>query len=181
MQAAIETIAEVGYAKASFARIAARAGISAGLISYHFSSKSDLISQLVRDVNEAVERAMEARAQGAESYVAALRGVIEGFVHYCADHSSQLIAVGQIEDSEGWADQEHERSVREVEEMLREGQESGEFRDFSARLMAVSLLAAMEATPTELFARPGTDVETYADELATTFELAVRRPPQEGT
>jgi Bacterial regulatory proteins, tetR family len=32
--AAIDTIAEVGYARASFARIAARAGISPGLISY---------------------------------------------------------------------------------------------------------------------------------------------------
>ncbi len=176
VEAAIETIVEVGYAKASFARIAARAGISAGLISYHFASKSELIEQIVRDVNDATERAVEGHTRGAETHLAALRALIEGFVHYCAQHPSQLIAVGQIEDSEGWGAGEHEKSVCEFEQMLREGQDQGEFRDFSPRLMAVTLLAALEATPTELSARPDTDVDTYADELAVTFELAVQRP-----
>ena len=176
VEAAIETIAEVGYAKASFARIAARAQISAGLISYHFSGKSELMEQVVRDVDDAMERALEGRVEGAESHLAALRALIEGFVHYCADHPSQLIAVGQIEDSEDRGASEHEKSVSEFEQLLREGQSHGEFRDFTPRLMAVTLLAALEASPTELFARPDTDVGTYADELATTFELAVQRP-----
>src|ERR1700678_985610 len=51
--AAIDTIAAVGYAQASFARIAERVGISRGLISYHFAGKDDLIKQVVIDVLEA--------------------------------------------------------------------------------------------------------------------------------
>ena len=47
---AIDTIAEVGYAGASFARIAERLGISRGLISYHFAGKDDLIKQVVHEV-----------------------------------------------------------------------------------------------------------------------------------
>jgi TetR/AcrR family transcriptional regulator, fatty acid metabolism regulator protein len=50
--AAIDTIAEAGYAHMSFARIAGRAGISRGLISYHFAGKDDLIKQVVHDVVE---------------------------------------------------------------------------------------------------------------------------------
>ena len=40
VQAAIDTIAEVGYAKASLDRIGARIGISKGLIGYHFAGAS---------------------------------------------------------------------------------------------------------------------------------------------
>ena len=51
VDAAIETIAEIGYAKASFARIAERAGLSStGLISYHFANKSELIEQAALSV-----------------------------------------------------------------------------------------------------------------------------------
>jgi TetR/AcrR family transcriptional regulator, fatty acid metabolism regulator protein len=39
MAAAIDTIAEAGFAGASFARIAGKLGISRGLISYHFTGK----------------------------------------------------------------------------------------------------------------------------------------------
>ena len=48
VDAAISTIAEVGYAKASFARIAERAGLSStGLISYHFANRAELIAEVV--------------------------------------------------------------------------------------------------------------------------------------
>jgi TetR/AcrR family fatty acid metabolism transcriptional regulator len=39
MAAAIDTIAEAGFAGASFAPIAGKLGISRGLISYHFAGK----------------------------------------------------------------------------------------------------------------------------------------------
>lgn len=174
VEAAIETIAAVGYAKASFVRIAARAGVSAALISYHFANKQELIEQVVRSVNEDMERTLERRADSAGDVLGALRALIEGFVHYCAEHPARLIAVGRIEDAEGSGDDEHEKSVGEFEQLLRDGQAAGAFRAFSARLMAVSLLAALEAVPTELAAHPDTDTDRYADELATTFELAVR-------
>jgi TetR/AcrR family fatty acid metabolism transcriptional regulator len=53
VDAAIDTIAELGYGQASLARIATRIGISKGVISYHFAGKDDLIKQIVIDVVEA--------------------------------------------------------------------------------------------------------------------------------
>lgn len=44
---AVEVLAEGGYAHASLARIAKHAGISKGVISYHFDGKDDLMTQVV--------------------------------------------------------------------------------------------------------------------------------------
>ncbi|MCU1643125.1 MAG: TetR family transcriptional regulator [Nocardia sp.] len=40
-------ISEVGYGNASLAKIVKHAGISKGVISYHFEGKDDLMTQLV--------------------------------------------------------------------------------------------------------------------------------------
>jgi len=50
VEAAIETVAEVGYGNASLSRIAVRLGISKGVISYHFAGKDDLIAEIVSQV-----------------------------------------------------------------------------------------------------------------------------------
>lgn len=181
VRAAVETIADVGFGKASFARIAERAGISAGLISYHFAAKGDLIEQVVRDVEADMDRALTEDAEEAESYLAALRALVEGFVRYCADHPAEMVAVGRIhnatrgDEPPGRRAAEYDASLQELVDMLREGQEAGEFRDFSPRYMAVTITAAFQGVPGELFAKPDTDVAVFADELATTFEHAVRR------
>jgi AcrR family transcriptional regulator len=47
IECAIETIATLGYAQASLAHIAQRAGISKSVITYYFSSKEELIEQVV--------------------------------------------------------------------------------------------------------------------------------------
>ena len=45
--AAIDTIAELGYGRASLARIAETAGTSKSVILYHFSGKDDLITAML--------------------------------------------------------------------------------------------------------------------------------------
>src|SRR5579872_5747351 len=72
VEAAIATIAEVGYAHTSFALIAKRAGLSStGLISYHFASKDDLIAQVVATIFGAIERFMSERMAHPSSAAAA--------------------------------------------------------------------------------------------------------------
>jgi len=182
VQAAIETIAEVGYAKASFARIAERAEISPGLISYHFRSKDQLLTQVVADVEAAMERAIVDATEGAETYMSALRGMIETQVRYFGAHTSEIVALGEIfsqarsEPGVGESAGSRRRAtLDELEGMFREGQEEGEFRDFAPRPMAVVLLAALEAVPSELLSTPEPDVEALAGEIATLFEQATRR------
>jgi AcrR family transcriptional regulator len=47
---AIDAIATLGYAQASLAQIARCAGISKGVISYHFAGKEELIQQILAEV-----------------------------------------------------------------------------------------------------------------------------------
>ncbi|MGW6444986.1 TetR/AcrR family transcriptional regulator [Lentzea sp. NPDC055074] len=180
--ATIAAITEIGYAKSSFVQIAQRAGISPGLITYHFAKREELMKQVMLTVHDSMDQALTAYTENAGDHVTALRKLIEGFVHYCAEHPTELIAISQIaaaardaEAARTWAEEQNARTLTELEDMFREGQACGELREFTPRVMAVSVLAAMEAAPAELMARPDTDVSAYASELADLFERAVRR------
>jgi AcrR family transcriptional regulator len=179
VRSAITTIADVGYAQASFARIAERAGVSAALISYHFAGKTDLIDQVVTDIVDSMRAAIEAGADSAASYRDALRAVVAGQVRYFAEHSAETLALAAIRAASepGIADSawtQRIRSLAEIEEMLRAGQAAGEFRPFPVGMMAATILAALEAIPAELRRTPATGVEVYATELATALDLATR-------
>ncbi len=54
-------ISEPGYARTSLAQIAKTAGIAAGVISYHFNGKDDLIGAVVTHVLEAGDRFVRPR------------------------------------------------------------------------------------------------------------------------
>src|SRR5579862_6281914 len=86
--AAIETIAAVGYSQASLARIAERAGISKGVIGYHFAGKDDLLREVVAEVLARAEEYMVPliRAHSAE----------DGFVHAYVE--SNLAFIGAYRD-----------------------------------------------------------------------------------
>ncbi|MBB5909238.1 TetR/AcrR family transcriptional regulator [Actinoalloteichus hymeniacidonis] len=180
LRAATETIAEVGLAKASLARIAAHAGISAALISYHFDGRDDLINQVAAQVDTEIEQALEQRMANAASYVDALRGLITGFVHYTAKHRTQMYALYAIASSARARTGTSNRHDREaiaasLSGLLIEGQQHREFRDFSVPVMAATLASVLESVPRELYSKPELDVDTYAEELAEIFAIAVRR------
>jgi AcrR family transcriptional regulator len=179
VQAAIETIAEIGYAKASFVQIAKRAEVSPGLITYHFAKREELIKQVMITVHASMDADLTRKTDGAPGYTAALRGLIEGYVHYCAEHPKELIAISRIAanatEAREWSEQQQVATLTEIEDMFREGRQHGEFREFVPRVMALALMAALETTPRELFERPDTDVAEYATELADLFERAVKK------
>ena len=81
VEAAIATIAEEGYARASFVRIAKRAAISPGLISYHFTAKDELITEVLRTFAQRVDRAM-AWAGEVAGHVEALHRIVSGYVRH---------------------------------------------------------------------------------------------------
>src|SRR5579875_3336044 len=90
--AAIDTIAEVGCSQASLARIAARAGISKGVISYHFAGKDDLIRQIIIDVVEAGRAYVLSRVWAASSGPAKLRAYIESNLDFMRGHRNDMAA-----------------------------------------------------------------------------------------
>src|SRR6188508_3405787 len=77
--ATIEVIAELGYGQASYARIAERAGLSStGLISYHFSSKADLIGAVLVEIGHSASGRIAAQVETEPTVLGKLRARIQG-------------------------------------------------------------------------------------------------------
>lgn len=177
VRAAIETIAEVGYARASYAQIAKRAGLSStGLISYHFASKGELIEQVVSEVVTEISRFMANRVGARADAAGRLRAYIEGNIEFIASHRSQMKALLYIFLSGGLHyDGTTDHTVTSyIEEILRQGQDGGEFRDFDCRVMAMAIQRAIDGLPLLLESNPDLDLGAYANELVTLFHLGTR-------
>jgi AcrR family transcriptional regulator len=176
--AAISTIAERGLAGASFARIAERAGLSSvGLISYHFDGRADLLAQIVHDYVRDISRWTGQRMSAVRSAGEALETYVRANVDFIADHRQRMRALTEIFLGGGFnhGPTDDAAVASPLEQILRSGQDAGEFRDFDVVVMAALVQRAVDGLPFLLQRRPDLDPERYADEVVTTFRLATMR------
>ena len=183
VQAAIDTIAEVGYARASLARIGARIGISKGLIGYHFAGKDELIRQLVADVIEAGKAYMIPRILAKPPGPGMLRAYIESNLGFMREHRNYMVAISEIARNGLTADGKQrfygeadmDGFARELEDALSSFQAGGELRpDFDPHFMAIAIRAAIDAAARRLAQDPDFDIGNYAKEIASIFDPATR-------
>ncbi len=181
--AAIDTIAEVGFARASLARIAERIDVSKGVISYHFAGKDDLIRQVVVEVFEAARAYIIPRVFAESTGPARLRAYIESNLAFMREHRNSMVAIVDIARNGGVMADGRQRvdgrdadvAVHLLEEELARLQAEGELRsDFDPRVMAIAIRGAIESVPYRLVGDPELDIEHYAREVATIFDLATR-------
>jgi len=180
---AIATIAELGYAGASFVQIAKRAGLSSTrLISYHFAGRDELMNEVARKVLADFFAFVHPRVEAQTTAAGQLRAFVEANVDFMREHRTYLQVLVDILGSAGGADGASTQAssiaasdLAALEELLREGQRDGEFRQFDTRVMAVAVLALRNAVIGRLAADPDLDLEPYRRELVTLIELATRK------
>ena len=175
VEAAIAVIAEVGYARASFARIADHAGLSSTrLISYHFNSRSDLMDAVVVDVIGRIGRHVGERIALQSTAAGRLREYILAVVCFIDHQRASMVALAEVVLGAGFEEGiAADRSATEgVEAILLQGQQTGEFRRFDARVMATTVQRSVDGLPFLLRSEPDLDCAGYAAELVTLFELA---------
>ncbi len=182
-QCAAEAITEVGYADASMAEIARRAGVAKSVVSYHFSDKEGLMGEVLRTALATYAKFMESRMAGATSVSDKLRAYLTGTADYVVEHRSLHVAVIEIAFNATSADgrplvatmplQAPEPSV---EDILRQGQRDGELRDFDVGVVAGVMRSAItHAMALRQREDPGADLGAYAEELVRLFDLGIRR------
>ncbi|GAA1224485.1 TetR/AcrR family transcriptional regulator [Prauserella halophila] len=183
VRAAVAVIADVGYGKASFVRIAGYAGISPGLITYHFRTKERLIRRVLRDIAARQDQAMEGD-EPVQGYEDGLRRIVTGHVEHCAARPEEMAARREIMAATLTpalrADiDEHERAGRtELVDFLLAGQQHGEFRPFDPDTFADAMYGALREVPGVLRRRVGTSARDYGRELADLLcTAATGRPP----
>jgi TetR/AcrR family transcriptional regulator, fatty acid metabolism regulator protein len=181
--ATIDTIAEVGFAQASLARIAERIGISKGVISYHFAGKDDLIRQVVIEIVEAGRAYIIPRVLAQSTGPATLRAYIESTLAFMREHRNSMVAIVDIARNGGVTTDGRRRvdgrdvdvAVQLLKELLARLQAEGELRsDFDPGVMAVAIRGAIDSVPHRLVRDPDLDIDHYAREIATIFDLATR-------
>jgi AcrR family transcriptional regulator len=179
---AIDTITEMGFAKASVDQIAKRAGVSKGVITYHFPNKEEIVDAVIEKVVAAGRSYMVPRIIAETSAAGRLRAYIESDLEFIDANRKALIALIEIAMSARRADgslvigpESHAQRAAALEELLRAGQRSGEFRRFNTRVMALTIIQAIDGVPPLLAREPNLDVKLYAKEVATVFALATRK------
>jgi AcrR family transcriptional regulator len=150
--AAIDVIAEVEYHRASFVKIAERAGLSStGMISYHFDGRDDLVRDVVAEVMRLAEGYIRPRIEAHESNAARLRAFIEGNLDLFAEYPNHFAAIVEIlvnlrGDDPGmvaFLDTAEAGLAAQVEQ-IREAQHAGEFCDFAPWVMMRAIRAAID-------------------------------------
>ena len=179
LDATIDVIAQEGFARASFARICERAGLSSTrLISYHFAGKAELVAALVEHVVAGIGEHVGALVMAAETPGERLRAYVEGVVGYADTHRAPMSALLQVVMSGAWGDGRPAPSdVSHLERILADGQRSGAMREFDTRVMAGTIQRAVEAVPFQLEADADLDCTAYAAELVELFDRATRADP----
>jgi AcrR family transcriptional regulator len=187
VQAAIDTIGEVGFARASLARIGARIGISKGLIGYHFAGKDELIRHVVAEIIEQGKAYMIPRILAERPGSDMLRAYIESNLGFMREHRNYMVAIVEIQrnglTADGqqrfYGDADVEGFARELEDLLSRLQAGGDLRpDFDPHVMATAIRAVIDAVARRTAHNPDLDVDNYARHIAKIFDLATRLEPE---
>ncbi len=178
---AIDAIAELGFAQASLAQIAKRAGVSTGVILYYFAGKDDLIRAVGAHVYALGADFMTPLVNREPTARAALLAFIDASVAFIAQRPDltraimNIIRAGRDERGEPRIDPavmtDRENGFHQI---LQWGQRDGDFRAFSVPIMATSIIEALDAIPVQVAANPALDLKAYAAELVELFDRATR-------
>ena len=183
VQCAIEVIATMGYVQASVAQIAKKAGISKGVVTYHFRSKDEIMQQIVSDLYEAGDSFVKPYLKAESTAAGTLRAYIKSNLEFMKAYQQHVIAVTEIVTSartnEGkpLINPNTDSILEFLVQLLLRGSKDGEFREFSkfsARVMATMIRFAIDGISFLLKSDPDIDLAAIADELIKTFYLATR-------
>lgn len=147
-QAAAEVLADVGYAAASVGRIAEHAGVSKGVITYHFPSKDQLLRRVALRLFEDSAAHVAAVAADATTPADRLRARITGELGFFSSRRVEFRAMSEVMANHRDPDFHRafaDASAAEVEtlaDLLAEGQAAGQFRRFEVGEVAHAISAA---------------------------------------
>ncbi|MCG7320144.1 TetR/AcrR family transcriptional regulator [Brevibacillus laterosporus] len=174
IEAAIKTLDEIGYVKASLSQIAQRAGISTALISYHFSDKNDLMNHLLTKLLDSSTSYILEKVRKEDTPKRKLDTFIGASLAYQGSHPTRNSALLEIifnartPDNIPYyklGDDDEDQIMYELQQILRDGQEKGEFGAFHVEVMANTIQGAIGEYMGNAAITKKVDLETYTNEL----------------
>ncbi|HDR7794024.1 TPA: TetR family transcriptional regulator [Bacillus luti] len=171
--ACIDTLEEVGYNNLSLTKVAKKAKISTGLISYHFNDKLYLMNRTLQFLVAKQHEFISNRVLLAQSELNKLEVFIEAHLAYQETHYKNNIALIEIvfnarnEENIPYyriEDDEEDALRTMLLDILKTGQQNGVFSNsFQDDTLASFILGAIEERM--LKANSSIPIENYSDEL----------------
>jgi AcrR family transcriptional regulator len=150
LQTAERLFGEKGYRGVSIDDIAKAAGVSKGLVFYHFTSKKALVEHILKDAMTTVLTRWDAIARSDESARAKLGAAVEACFDIF-DSRPYLLRIAFFEgifedDMKDILAKISEETVLRMDKLVKDGIATGEFRPVDSRI-AASLLLVMSTVP----------------------------------
>jgi TetR/AcrR family fatty acid metabolism transcriptional regulator len=178
ISATVATVAEIGFQRTTLAEVARRAGISKGVISYHFAGKDELLREVVLQIFQQGEDAMRPALAGAADPRAALHAYIRTNLAFVDANRPEMVALVEIlSRSDLFSPEAEAPAIEALVRLFAAGHEAGLFRPFDSSVMAVTVRRAIDAAVDRLTHQPDHDVIAHAEELVELFDRATRKDP----
>lgn len=185
VNAAIDCLAREGWVGTTMASIAAEAGISRGLISYHFGKRNDLHQAVLESVVETVFAAGSARMQDKLELVSTARDKLAAYIvenlGFIREHRREMAALGQIlphlrghDGAARFGPAEEDLIISGTAALFEYGISTGEFREADPKLLALVLRRSIDAAAVKSVEDDDFDLDAYARELAALFLRGVQ-------
>ncbi|MGP4040136.1 TetR/AcrR family transcriptional regulator [Gracilibacillus sp. D59] len=181
IKATIDTLDEIGYKNISLAKIAKKAKVSTGLISYHFSDKEDVLNNtlvyLLKNQYEYIKEKIDESKSANDQLIT----FIDASLAYQATHYVHNVALIEIifnartPDNIPYyklSDDDEDPLYNLLQEILRSGQEAKEFSRFDIKNVSIIIQGAIGESM--LMNQENFNLETYKSELVTMVTKMVK-------
>lgn len=183
--AAIEVIAELGWAQTSIRKIAERVGVAMSAVLYHFGNKDNLVDAVIEEMYRSALAAVGPAIAAEATAWGKLTAYVIASINYFDTHRIQLAALSQLgtayrpEDGRRFdelgmtPELAEELAVLDPMTILAAGKRDGEFGDLPVQSTAIALRGAVNAVVDKILRDPGFDADGYGRDILAIFGKAL--------
>ncbi len=170
LEAAVATVNEIGYHRASLAAIAGRAEIAKSAVLYYFTSKEGLLLDLVQTVFTSLGQTVLSAVDGIDGPVERLRAYSTAYIAHVDAERHAIAAAVEIVVSHRAADGtllylvEDEADVALLRSILRAGIDDGRFRSMPLGVATGLAESVLDRAITMVQRNRDVDLSEFADQ-----------------
>ena len=180
VETAIRTIATRGYSQASLAEIAREAGISKGVISYHFEGKDELVEEILSRLLREPAEFIKTRVDACDRAMDRLRAYVTANFEFMKSHRDNYVALVDLWESRAsgsgnrFSAEAYGPSRAYLSRILEAGHQSGEFRGLDHGTVASVIQAAIDGVMLQwVFEENSVDLDACRDQILEMVTLHV--------
>lgn len=180
VRSAIEALSATGYAGTSLAAIASRAGVSKGVLLYHFKDKDDLMGSVLMDVYSRAGERIGAAIARHDNSRAEVMAYVEENLAFLAEHPHDIRAIVEIaanarreDGSPRFGSPGQDPVLDHLVEILDSGRRSGQLGTFDPRALAILIRGAIDTASGRLVNDERFDLAAYGTQLLAVIDCAL--------